>query len=85
MTEEQIRQRSQEKIAQVQALMKVLHVKVEAKERIVQGDFIEKIVLYIDSENYPLSSETQEANEAAPETVEKEETKQDEKENTTTA
>lgn len=47
-----MRARSSEKVKQVLDLMKLLSIKVEARERMSEGGFIEKIVFYIDEEKY---------------------------------
>lgn len=53
MTPEQMRTKSAEKVKQVMAMMEMLHLKVEAREKMDQGGFIEKIVFWIDDEKYP--------------------------------
>jgi len=49
-----MRQRSSDKVKQVLELMKVLHVRCEARERIDRDGFIEKMVYWIDDEKYPM-------------------------------
>jgi len=53
MTPEQMRAKSAEKVKQVMDLMTSLNLKVEARERIDEGGFIEKLVFWIDNEKYP--------------------------------
>lgn len=53
MTPEQMKKRSSEKVKQVMDLMKELHLRVEAREKVDQGGFIEKMVFWIDEEKYP--------------------------------
>lgn len=53
MTPEQMQARSQQKLAQINDLMKLLHVRCEVRERITPDGFIEKIIFYTDDEVYP--------------------------------
>ena len=48
-----MRAKSSEKVQQVLSLMKVLNITVEARERVNDQGFIEKVVFWIDGENYP--------------------------------
>lgn len=54
MTNDEARTKSAAKVKQVMELMKVLHLRVEAKERISPEGFVEKIVFWVDDENYQL-------------------------------
>ena len=53
MTPEQMQQKSAEKVKQVMDLMQTLNLKFEARERVGEGGFLEKVVFWIDEENYP--------------------------------
>lgn len=49
-----MRKSSSDKIQQVLNLMKVLHVRVEAKDKVdLQTGMIDKAIFWIDDENYP--------------------------------
>lgn len=48
-----MKKRSSEKVKQVMSLMKTLHLRTEARDRIGEGGFMEKVVFWIDDENYP--------------------------------
>lgn len=48
-----MRNSSAAKLRQVTELMKVLHMRVEARERVTENGFIEKVVFWIDDEQYP--------------------------------
>ncbi len=52
MTEEQMRERSAAKVKQVMEMMKILHLRTEARERINEQGFIEKVVYWMDDEQY---------------------------------
>ncbi len=52
MTPEAMRTRSSEKVRQVTDLMKVLSLRIEARERVNEQGFIEKLVFWIDDEAY---------------------------------
>lgn len=52
MTPEQMQQRSAEKVQQVMDLIKSLNLQVEARERVNERGFIERIVFWIDEEKY---------------------------------
>lgn len=52
MTPEQMRDRSASKVKQIMDMMRILSVRVEARERITESGFIEKIVYWIDDEAY---------------------------------
>ena len=58
MTPEQMQQRSQEKVNQIQNLMAGLQVRAEAREHVTREGFIEKVVFWIDEEQYPTTQET---------------------------
>jgi len=54
MTPKQMQENSAKKVQQVIDLMKVLHIRVEVKEKLdMKTGFIEKLVFWIDDENYP--------------------------------
>lgn len=53
MSPEEMRAKSADKVKQVTDLMKLLHLTVEAKERVSPEGFIEKMVYWTDSEPYP--------------------------------
>lgn len=75
MTPEQMQQKSAEKVKQVQELMKLLQITCEAKERINEQGFIEKMVFWIDHEKYPqapVEVRAPEADQPAPEEPEAE-------------
>lgn len=76
MTPEQMQARSQQKVKQVFDLMKLLHLKVEARERITEQGFIERIVFWVDDEQYPSATPEPAGEKAQEETAEttKEET-----------
>lgn len=48
-----MRDRSKAKVKQVMDLANELHLKVEARERIDEQGFIEKVVFWTDTEKYP--------------------------------
>lgn len=52
MTPEQMQARSKEKVQQVLNLMKTLHLKVEAKQKISPEGFLENQIFWIDDEKY---------------------------------
>lgn len=52
MTPEQMRAQSASKVKQITELMKVLHIRVEARQRMSPEGFIENIVFWIDDEKY---------------------------------
>jgi hypothetical protein len=58
MTPEQMQKRSQEKVNQIQNLMAGLQVRAEAREHVNREGFIEKVVFWIDEEQYPTTQET---------------------------
>lgn len=53
MTPQEMQAKSADKVKQIMSLMSVLHVRVEARERITEQGFIEKLVFWIDEEKYP--------------------------------
>jgi hypothetical protein len=54
MTPEQMQKNSAKKVQQVLDLLKVLNLRVEAKDRVdLKTGLIEKMVYWIDDENYP--------------------------------
>lgn len=54
MTPEEMQKRSAEKVQQVLNLMKMLHITVEARQRVnPEGGFLENIVFWMDNEAYP--------------------------------
>lgn len=61
MTPDEMRARSGEKVKQVTSLMEMLHLKVEARERIDEMGFIQKTVFWIDDEKYPAAEPVPEA------------------------
>ncbi len=52
-----MRERSASKVKQVMEMMKILHLRVEARERITDQGFVEKLVFWIDDEKYEQSPE----------------------------
>ncbi len=52
MTPEEISKRSKEKVDQLKKLMVELSISVDAKERIDQNGFVERVVVFIDTEKY---------------------------------
>lgn len=67
MTPDEMRARSSEKVKQIMDLMRSLNVRVEAREKLGMDGFIEKMVFWIDDENYPSPApETEAQEEAAP-------------------
>lgn len=61
MTPEQMKQRSQEKVDQIVKLMETLQVRCEAREHIDQQGFLQRVVFWVDEEQYPEKEpETQE-------------------------
>jgi len=53
MTPKQMQERSAEKVREVMSLIKSLNLKYEARERVGEGGFLEKVVFWIDEEKYP--------------------------------
>jgi hypothetical protein len=53
MTPEQMRENSGTKVHQITELMKTLHLRVEARQRINEQGFLENVVFWIDEEQYP--------------------------------
>lgn len=53
MSPDEMRAQSANKVKQVMELMKVLHIRVEARERITPEGFVEKVIFWIDEEKYP--------------------------------
>jgi hypothetical protein len=53
MNPEEIKQASQKKVNQITDLMELLHVRVEARERVGKDGFIHNGVVWIDDEVYP--------------------------------
>lgn len=53
MKPEQMKERSGQKMRQVLDLMKVLHLRVEAKQVLMPSGFLENTVYWIDDEKYP--------------------------------
>lgn len=64
MTPEEIRDRSAKKMNQVLRLMEILHIRVEAKQKITEQGFIETVAMWIDDEKYsapdPVTASTSE-------------------------
>lgn len=54
MTEEQIREKTKEKVAKVKALCKELQISLTAKQRLNPDMMIDTVVIFTDEENYPL-------------------------------
>lgn len=52
MTEKEMRAASQAKVKQVMELMRVLHLEVEARQKINQQGFIEQVIFWVDNEKY---------------------------------
>ncbi len=52
MTPEEISKRTKEKVDQLKKLMVELSISVDAKERIDQNGFVERVVVFIDTEKY---------------------------------
>ncbi len=52
MTPDQMRQRSSDKVKQVTEMMKILNLRVEARQRVSEQGFLEQIVFWIDEEQY---------------------------------
>ncbi len=57
MTPDKMREQSTVKVKQVLDLMKVLNLRIEARERLSQDGFIEKLVFWIDDEKYVPAAE----------------------------
>lgn len=54
MTPKQMQENSTKKAQQVMDLMKTLHIRIEAKEKLdPKTGFIEKLIFWIDDEKYP--------------------------------
>jgi hypothetical protein len=53
MTEKEMRAASAAKVKQVMDLMKLLHLEVEARQKINQQGFIEQVIFWVDNEKYP--------------------------------
>lgn len=53
MTPDQMRDNSSKKVKQVMELLKMLHLRVEAKQRLTPEGFLENMVFWIDEEKYP--------------------------------
>lgn len=49
---------SSAKVKKVLEMMKLLHLRVEAREKMNPQGFIERIVFWVDDEQYPLKEET---------------------------
>jgi hypothetical protein len=54
MTEQEVRNRTQEKMKEVQALCEKLQLKISARQRLDREGFVENLVVFNDVENYPL-------------------------------
>lgn len=80
MTAQEMMNKSSAKVKQVNDLMTLLHIRVEARERITDQGFIEKLVFWIDDEKYPQAPAKVEGPEGAeaPETDAKVEPKAEE-------
>lgn len=52
MTPDQMRERSSAKVKQVLEMMKVLNIRVEARQRVMESGFIDLMVFWIDDEKY---------------------------------
>jgi hypothetical protein len=52
MTPEKMKEKSAQKVGQVIDLMNLLQLRVEARERMNEQGFIEKVVFWIDDEKY---------------------------------
>jgi len=79
MTPEQMQKRSQEKVTQIQNLMAGLQVRAEAREHVNREGFIEKVVFWIDEEQYPTEEKAESINvpeEKEPEVTEPENDKE---------
>lgn len=53
MTPEEMQKKSAEKVQQVENLMGILHLTVEAKQVLTKQGIIENKVFFIDKEEYP--------------------------------
>lgn len=53
MTPEEMQTRSREKVDKIISMMKLMHVRIEAKQHITQQGFIENVVYWVDDEKYP--------------------------------
>lgn len=53
MSPDEMRSTSAQKVKQVMALMKVLHLEVTAKQKITEQGFVENVVFWVDNEQYP--------------------------------
>lgn len=56
--------RSSEKVKQVMEMMKILHLKVEARQRVSKEMFIETTVVWTDDEKYPAAEPEGQTGEA---------------------
>lgn len=54
MTQDEARKKSQEKIAQITNLAKVLHVEISAEQVISKDNIIKTVVFFTDTENYDI-------------------------------
>lgn len=77
MTPEQIKEKRQEKIAQIRGLMKVLKIQPQAIQKVNAEGVIENIVMFIDQEVYVKAEENPKKTNTVPVQVNKK--KKDEK------
>jgi hypothetical protein len=67
MTPQEMQKRSRDKVQQVMDLAKMLHLRVEARQRVNKATgFIENIVFWADDEKYPEAEQPKGAEDAAP-------------------
>ena len=59
MTPDEMKAKTEGKIAQVKALMKALNLTMNAEEIIDQNSMLKKVVFFYDSEIYPTKNETE--------------------------
>lgn len=64
MTPDQMRAQSSKKVSQIMELMQVLHLRVEARQRINEQGFIENTLFWIDEEKYPEPAQVPQAEPA---------------------
>lgn len=67
MTPEEMKKKTEEKIAQVHALVKELKLTVRAEEIVDSNMMIKKVVYFYDNEIYPTKNETENTTVPEPE------------------
>lgn len=65
MTQEEVQQRSQEKVSAIQTLCKQLEVVVSAEQMITDQGFIKHVVYYTDTEKYDITENKKLSNNQA--------------------